>query len=49
MEMRQRQTIVDQSLEIPKMLVEVIYFHQRTPLLRNRSGLTAEILDEYPC
>jgi len=54
MEMRQRQTIVDQAIEIPnyqnlfmKLLVAAIYFRQRTPLLRNRRGLTIEMLEEH--
>jgi hypothetical protein len=54
LESRQHQNIIDQALEIPnyqnlfpKLLVAAIYFRQRTPLLRNRQGLTAELLDEH--
>lgn len=54
MEMRQRQTIVDQALEVPnyqnlfmKLLVATIYFRQLTPELRNRSGLSEQVLNTH--
>jgi hypothetical protein len=54
MEIRQRQSIVDQALMVVnysnlflKLLVAAVYFRQRAPQLRNRAGLSLALLSEH--